>query len=167
MQKTLLHVGCGGDVRPFWATDYQETRLDIDESQSPDIVASMTDMGDIGTYDAVYCSHALEHLFPHEVVTALSEFRRVLNPEGLAMVMVPDLEDVKATEDVILDAPCGPITGLDMIYGKRDVLAEKPYMAHKTGFVQDTLANAYAAAGFRKIETLRLGDYNLMGIGVK
>lgn len=167
MQKRLLHVGCGGDAKPEWATEYTETRLDIDGSHNPHIVASMTDMGDIGEFDAVYCSHALEHLFPHEVVTALSEFRRVLNPEGFAMVLVPDLEDVKATEDVILDAPCGPITGLDMIYGKRDVLADRPYMAHKTGFVKDTLKKAFDAAGFSKVAANRLSNYNLIGIGVK
>jgi len=167
MPKRLLHVGCGGDPRPDWAKDYTETRLDIDESCHPDIVASMTSLGEIGTYDAVYCCHALEHLFPHEVVTALSEFRRVLNPEGFAMVMVPDLEDVKATDEVILDAPCGPITGLDMIYGKLDLLAEKPYMAHKTGFVKATLDKAFAAAGFANIFTRRLDDYNLIGVGAK
>lgn len=167
MPKRLLHVGCGGDAKPEWATEYLETRLDIDESCNPDIVASMTSLGDIGTYDAVYCCHALEHLFPHEVETALSEFRRVLNPEGFAMVMVPDLEDVKATDEVILDAPCGPITGLDMIYGKRDVLAEKPYMAHKTGFVYDTLLKAFAAAGFSRAAVNRLTNYNLIGVGVK
>lgn len=167
MAKSLLHVGCGGDPRPEWAKDYIETRLDIDESCNPDIVASMTNMGEIGTYDAVYCSHALEHLFPHEVETALAEFRRVLNPEGFAMVLVPDLEDVRATEDVILQAPCGPITGLDMIYGKRDMLAEKPYMAHKTGFVKSTLDKAFTAVGFSKVATNRLTNYNLLGIGVR
>lgn len=167
MPKRLLHVGCGGDPRPDWAKDYIETRLDIDASCHPDIVASMTHMGEIGTYDAVYCSHALEHLLPHEVSTALLEFRRVLEPEGFAMVMVPDLEDVKATEDVILDAPCGQITGLDMIYGKRDMLAEKPYMAHKTGFVKATLEKAIAAAGFANVFTRRLDNYNLIGVGAK
>lgn len=167
MAKSLLHVGCGGDPRPEWAKDYIETRLDIDGSCNPDIVASMTDMGDIGTYDAVYCCHALEHLFPHEVETALAEFCRVLNHEGFAMVMVPDLEDVKATDDVILDAPCGPITGLDMIYGKRDVLADKPYMAHKTGFVRETLDHVMQSAGFSKTKTTRLSNYNLLSVGVK
>lgn len=165
--KRLLHVGCGGDPRPEWAKDYEETRLDIDESARPDIVANMIDMGEIGNYDAVYCCHALEHLYPHEVEKALFEFIRVLNPGGFAMVMVPDLEGVEATEEVILEAPCGPITGLDMIYGKRDMLAERPHMAHKTGFVKETLDKALSTIGFSKVITSRLDNYNLIGVGVK
>lgn len=167
MMKTLLHVGCGGDSRPLWAKGYTETRLDIDESSSPDIVADMTNMGDIGEFDAVYCCHALEHLFPHQVEKALSEFKRVLKKGGFAMVMVPDLQDVKATEEVILQAPCGGITGLDMIYGKRDMLEQKPYMAHKTGFVKDTLLREFESIGFEKISVSRLENYNLIGVGVK
>ena len=116
--KTILHIGCGGDPLPDYlgigsSTDYlgigssnfKETRLDISEINKPDIVASMTDMGDIGEYDAVLCNHALEHLHPYEVPIALSEFLRVLKKGGSAMVFVPDLEDVKPTEEVILQSP--------------------------------------------------------------
>lgn len=163
MQKRLLHVGCGGDAKPEWAKDYTETRLDIDPSVKPDVVASMTDMGDVGEFDAVYCSHALEHLTPSEGDKALAEFVRVLKPGGFAMVLVPDLEDVKATEEVILQAPCGPITGLDMIYGLRD----RPYMAHKMGYVKATLDKVLSAAGFSNVATNRLSNYNLLGVGVK
>jgi SAM-dependent methyltransferase len=86
---------------------------------APDIVASMDDMGDIGLYDAIYCSHALEHLFPWQTPLALSEFLRVLKPGGIAMIFVPDLEDVKPTNDILYESAGGPIAGLDMIYGCR------------------------------------------------
>lgn len=162
---SLLHVGCGGDPLPQWASDYTETRLDIDAAQNPHIIADMVSLGEIGTYDAVYCSHALEHLTSKDVVTALSEFRRVLNDGGFAMVVVPDLEDVKATDEVILNAPIGPITGLDMIYGLRS--SDNPHMAHKTGFVAQTLNKALTEAGFSKVVTKRLTNYNLIGVGVK
>ena len=167
MQKTLLHVGCGGDPLPDYCSQYKETRLDISETNKPDIVANMTDMGDIGEFDAVFCQHALEHLYPHEVPVALSEFRRVLKTGGSAMVFVPDLEDVKPTEEVILMSPAGPITGLDMIYGYRKVLKEMPHMAHNTGFIEDTLNKAFVDAGFSKVHTKRMGNYNLMAVGLK
>lgn len=127
----------------------------------------MTDMGDIGEYDAVFCQHALEHLHPYEVPVALSEFIRVLKKGGSAMVFVPDLEDVRPTEEVILESPAGPITGLDMIYGYRKVLKELPHMAHNTGFVEQTLNQAFMDAGFSKVVTRRLGNYNLMAVGQK
>jgi ubiquinone/menaquinone biosynthesis C-methylase UbiE len=127
----------------------------------------MTDMGEIGEFDAIHCSHALEHLVPHEVALALSEFRRVLKPGGFAIVFVPDLQEVKATEDVLFTAPCGPITGLDLMYGLRRLLPTMPYMAHRTGFVQDTLSAAFKAAGFSRVVTQRLENYNLMAAAIK
>lgn len=142
-------------------------RLDIDGTYGPDIVANMTDMGEIGQFNSLLCQHALEHLHPYEVPVALNEFKRVLKEGGTAIVFVPDLEDVKATEEVILESPAGPITGLDMIYGYRKVLKERPYMAHKTGFISKTLHDAFVCAGFKQVYTQRLGNYNLMAVGKK
>mgnify|MGYP003339573890 CR=1 FL=1 len=80
---TLLHVGCGPARRQhiatgFHAPGWSELRLDIDEANAPDFVATMTDMRCVpdASVDAVYASHNLEHLYPHEVPLALAEFRR-------------------------------------------------------------------------------------------
>lgn len=167
-EGSLLHVGCGGEPLPEWAQGkFDEVRLDIDERHSPDIVASMTDMGDIGPFNAILSSHSLEHLYPHEVAQALGEFRRVLVDGGYAVIFVPDLEDVRPTEEVLLDAPCGPITGLDMIYGLRSLLPHQPHMAHHTGFTSVTLQSALEAAGFSKVTTQRLSHYNLLAVAIK
>lgn len=165
---SLLHVGCGGEPIPDWAQGkYVEVRLDIDERHAPDIVASMTDMGDIGPFNAIYSSHSLEHLYPHDVDTALREFHRVLDDGGFVVILVPDLEDVRPTEDVILDAPCGPITGLDMIYGLRSALANQPHMAHRTGFTSATLRAALDRVGFQNVVVQRMNHYNLMAVASK
>lgn len=163
----LLHVGCGGDPLPAWFGDVDETRLDIDPDVRPHIVASMLSMGEIGGFDALWCSHALEHLACFEVPIALSEFKRVLRPGGYAMIVVPDLEGVTATEEVLYHAPCGPITGRDMIYGHEASIRKSPYMQHRTGFVQSTMLKALEAAGFARSEARRMSDYNLLGIGIK
>ena len=99
--RTMLHIGCAQDPLPDWAGECKEVRLDIDPEHNPDIVASMLDMGDIGTYDGIYTCHSLEHVYPHEVPIALSEFYRVLNKDGVAIIIVPDLEGVKANEDMV------------------------------------------------------------------
>jgi SAM-dependent methyltransferase len=161
----VLHVGSGHQALPTWLSHMAEVRLDIDPGCKPDVVAGMTDMGDIGQFDAVYCSHALEHLYPHDVPVALAEFRRVLSPGGVAVVFVPDLEGVPADETVMYESPCGPITGLDMYYGKVSYLADAPFMAHHTGFVSGTLGSALADAGFRDVKVVRAHGYNLMGVG--
>ena len=166
-KKTVLHVGCGNDPLPAWLHTYKETRLDIDKNVKPDIVASMTDIGDIGEFDLVYCQHSLEHLFRHEVAIALKEFHRVLKKGGGLVVMVPDLEDVRPTDEVILMADSGAITGMDMIYGHQQYVIDNQFMAHRTGFTKKILIDAIREAGFNKARSQRMENYNLMGYGTK
>lgn len=164
---SVLHVGCGRDRLPSHIPHDQEIRLDINPDAEPDIVASMTDMGDIGPFDGIYTSHALEHLAPHDVARALSEFRRVLKPGGVAIIVVPDLEDIRPTDDVVYVCNSGiPITGLDMYYGLACLLEANPFMAHRTGFVAATLEKAMRAAGFAKGNVYRAADFNLIGVGM-
>lgn len=144
-----------------------EVRLDIDEQHCPDVVASISDMGDIGTFGAVYCSHCLEHLPAHEVGKALREFLRVLEQDGTAVVIVPDLDGIRPDDQVVYESPSGPITGRDMYYGYGRVLEAMPYMAHKTGFVKETLEAALLEAGFRAAAARSDTAYNLICIGVK
>ena len=150
---------------PEWAKVYREVRFDIDASHNPDIVGNMVDMGDIGQFDAILCQHALEHLTFKDGIVALQEFRRVLNDGGFAMVLVPDLEGVRATDAPILETPAGWITGIDMIYGWQK--SDNPFMEHKSGYIAETMKKAFENAGFSKVEVKRLTNYNLMAIGVK
>ncbi len=163
--KQVLHVGCGrGTVHRFFADGgWAEVRLDIDPGCSPDIVASITDMSPVAarSFDALYSSHNLEHVYPHEVAGALAEFRRVVRDDGFAMVTTPDLQSVAALvaagklEEPAYESPAGPIAPIDMIYGLRPALAEgKSYMAHKTGFTAASLAAALRGAGFKSVVVL-------------
>ncbi len=163
----VLHVGCGTASLPWWIVAEQEVRLDVEAQCNPDIVASITGMGDIGDFSFVFAQHVLEHLYPYDVPVALSEFHRVLEPGGAAYVMVPDLEDVRPTEEIVLESDVGPIAGIDLYYGWRPSLKELPHMAHHTGFVSETLEKALEDAGFKRIWMKRLVDHNLLGIGVK
>lgn len=163
--RRILHVGCGGARLPEWVPGV-ETRLDISPDNAPDIVASMCEMPMVadGSFDGVYCSHALEHLYPHDVGKALREFRRVLGVGGTAIIIVPDLEDARPTEDVLYESPAGPVRGLDLFYGFRPAIPTMPHMAHHTGFIAATLRAALEAAGFINIWTRRCPDWNLLGI---
>jgi ubiquinone/menaquinone biosynthesis C-methylase UbiE len=164
---TLLHAGCGDTPRPAWAVGLDEVRLDIDRRCNPDIVANITSLGDIGPFDALYSSHCLEHLYPHQVPVALAEFLRVLKPGGKALIIVPDLEDVRPTEEALYLSEAGWICGLDMYYGKASLVAENPFMAHHCGFVAETLRETMEAAGFIDCVVMREPGFNLVAVGAR
>lgn len=161
--RTVLIAGAGEEGPQWTEQGWSVVRLDIDPRTDPDIVGSMTDLGSVGPFDAVACNNALEHLYPHEVDRALREFYRVLNPGGNVVIQVPDLQDVKPTEDLI---PEIGMPGLHLYYGDPSRLEEFPYMAHHSGFVEDTLRRVMEMAGF-KVQTKRLPCHQLMGIGTK
>lgn len=156
----VLHAGCGGVPLPPLFGECEEVRLDANPETLPHVCASIEDMGDIGTFDVVYSSHVLEHLYPHQVPKALKEFFRVMT--GYAMIIVPDLEGLAINEDVLFESELGPITALDLIYGLRSQL-DNAHMAHHTGFTAETLTKALREAGFRNVKTTREA-WNLMAI---
>ena len=151
--QSVLHVGCGAQrgIRGF--DGWKEVRLDIDPRVAPDIVASMTDLSGVpaASFDAVYSSHNLEHLYAHEVPVALREFRRVLREDGFALIYTPDLAAVaKLVVEGKLDepayvSPSGPIFALDMLYGHRPSVEVSPFMAHRTGFTARSMLKLLAA----------------------
>lgn len=164
---TVLNVGSGGDPLPHWLSRFKETRLDIDPRHSPDIISDMKDIGDIGSFDVVYSSHSLEHLYPHEVGIALGNFFRVLKSGGKLVLFVPDLEGVSPDDEPLFVSPVGPICGLDLFYGYRPMLEKHPNMAHHTCFTEKTLRREIELAGFVNIQVKRLFCHNLIGGGVK
>ncbi|MBB6252877.1 class I SAM-dependent methyltransferase [Nitrospirillum iridis] len=178
LARTVLHVGCG--VRKpeklhslFRSGEWREVRLDIDPGVAPDIIASITDLSMVadGSVDAVWSSHNVEHLYAHQVPVALAEFRRVLKPEGFALITLPDLQAIArlVAEDKIEEAaylsPAGPITPLDMIFGLRSAVARgNEHMAHRTGFSAQTLGKALMGAGFRHVKVSKDDAFNLWAI---
>ncbi len=162
--RRILHVGCGSQTLPDWIAG-DEVRLDINPDYKPHIVASMTDLGDIGEFDGVFSCHALEHLQWNEAGRALKEFRRVLKPGGFVVAIVPNLEGIKPTFETVYEVPCGPISGMHMIYGQ--INSEDPHMQHKCGFVKETMLQAITDAGFKQAVAMAMPFYSLMGAGTK
>ena len=164
----FLHIGCGSKrknrtTKGFNTPDWQEIRLDIDPAAQPDIIGTMTDMSAVesGSMNAVFSSHNIEHLYPHEVPQALQEFLRVLADEGFALITCPDLQSAAAliAGDKLLEpayhSPAGPIAPLDILYGHRPALARgNLYMAHRCGFTRRVLAATLKAAGFQGVASL-------------
>jgi predicted SAM-dependent methyltransferase len=179
LQRRVLNAGSGPQetrrVAPLFLTDaWEEVRLDIDPNVEPTVVGSITDMQslfDPASFDAVWSSHTLEHLFAHEVIGALSEFKRVLKPNGFALIFCPDLESVAqqllqhGADHVAYISQAGPITPLDMLYGHiASISRGRHYMAHKTGFTADRLGNLLLEAGFSTVNVRRDDHFEICAL---
>jgi len=168
----FIHVGCGNKykdktTKEFNTIFWSEIRLDIDKNVNPDIVGSITDMSSIesGSVEAVFSSNNIEHIYAHEVPRALSEFLRVLKPDGFLVLTCPDLQSVCAlvAEDKLLEpmyvSPVGPVSPLDTLYGYGPFLSRGDlYMAHRCGFTQRVLTNHLRACGFPGVICARRGE---------
>lgn len=140
-------------------------------------MGSMTDMSAVSTesMDALFSSHNIEHLYPHEVPVALGEFLRVLKPEGFAVITCPDLVSVckLVAEDRLTEAaytsPAGPIAAIDILYGHRPAMAQgNLYMAHRCGFTKKVMSATLVAAGFKGVAVVaRPQHFDLWALATK
>lgn len=180
--KRVLHVGCGHPgphrLHRVFRDDgvWTEVRLDVDPAVQPDIVCSTADMtGAVPSQsvDAIWSSHNVEHLADHEVMPAFREFRRVLRPDGFALIRCPDLTAileairVSGLESVAYVSPAGPISPLDMLFGHRaSVASGAVHMSHRTAFTDERLRRMLAAAGFAAVRTRRAPGFDLWALAL-
>ena len=180
--KKFLHVGCGPKkkdqtVSALNTEEWHEIRLDIDSNVSPDVLGTMTDMSQVDSksVQAIFSSHNIEHLYPHEVPLALSEFIRVLSDDGIVIITCPDLQSVcqlvaddKLTEPAYV-SPAGPIAPIDILYGYRaSMMRGNLFMAHRCGFTKKVLMATLQEAGFQSVAALaRVTHFDLWAIASK
>jgi SAM-dependent methyltransferase len=178
--KRLLNVGGGSKATqlPKEYAGFEHVLMDIDPAGKPDIILDGRKI--IGLppeqFDAVYCSHNLEHYFRHDVPKVLEGFFHVLKPGGFAQIRVPDLVELMRTtiqknidlEEMLYVSPMGPIAPLDVIYGygRQIETSGNDYFAHKTGFSAQSLSRAVEKAGFSP-NFAKLGDLEINLIAFK
>lgn len=176
-KRKFLHVGCGpkrkdSTTNVFNTNQWEEYTLDIDPSCSPDFIGTMTDLSMIEneTFDAVYSSHNIEHLYIHEAIEAVKEFRRVLKKTGYVMIICPDL--ISTCEEIIKKGPYEPlyylknsqsnelskesyVSGIDILYGwRQEIQKGNHYMAHNSGYDEEGLINLFSQNNFHTIFSL-------------
>jgi hypothetical protein len=165
MRRRLLNVG-GADKSiaiPAHYTGWEHVLLDIDPGRGVDLVCDARRLAELppAQFDAVYCSHNLEHYHLHEVPLVLAGFQHVLTPEGFAEIRVPDIGAVMRHAvahgmdlgDILYESPGGPITVHDVLYGYGIELERtgNDYYAHKCGFTRKSLMAVLLHAGFTSI----------------
>lgn len=163
--KRVLNVGGNNKMIPIpeYFSGWQHDLLDIDPRGNPDIVCDAREMETLphGVYDAVYCSHNLEHYHRHEGYRVIKGFLHVLKDNGFAEIRVPDIGQViKAVVDHGFDideqlylSVAGPITAHDILYGWQTEIERsgQDFYAHKTGFTPKSLEKALLDGGFQTV----------------
>lgn len=177
--KTLLHVGCGHSQKEHVPVEdfrtWNHVRVDIDESVNPDVIDDIRELRQFEneSVQGVFSSHNLEHLEDEEVALALRQFWRVLAPDGILFVMVPDFrlacEWVARGdgEKVIYVSPAGPICPIDMIFGFRPWTVSNHWQRHRTGFSVESLRRKLNDAGFAQVHVQTGLGFDIIGQAMK
>lgn len=152
--------------------------LDIDSGRNPDILCDGRNLVTLpeAQFDAVYCSHNLEHYYRHDTHKVLEGFRHVLKDDGFAHILVPDLGELMRTvvarkldiDDFLYRSPAGPITVRDVIYGYGIEIERSgnDFFAHKTGFTEKSLYLLLVKSGFAPV-FIGTGNFEIRAIAFK
>ena len=160
--KSVLNVGGGSKAIPIPAhyQGWQHILLDIDPKGDLDIALDARSLHTLApsTYDAVYCSHNLEHYHRHHGLEVLRGMHHVLKPDGFLEIRVPDVGEVIRLaaqkqldlDDVLYHSPSGPILFRDVLWGYHVEIERsgRDYYAHKTGFTLKSLVSFVTPIGF-------------------
>jgi SAM-dependent methyltransferase len=163
--KKVLNVGGNSKEIPLppQYAGFEHLMLDIDPKAEPDILCDARNLAgfEAAQFDAIYCSHNLEHYYRHDVPKVLAGFLHVLKDGGFAHILVPDLNEVMRDtiakgldiDDVLYQSDRGPIMVLDVLYGLSVEIEQsgQDFFAHKTGFTLKSLLKALRCAGFSKL----------------
>ncbi len=144
----LLNLGCGPRYHPAW------TNLDlapVDASIHRWDVTQPLPFAD-ASFDAVYHSHLLEHLPRAQALPFLRECRRVLRPDGVLRLAIPNLEAIARLYLYALD---------DAWFGDKEALAQHQWLVMEM-YDQATRESAGGAMRpYLQTEPIELAWYRL------
>lgn len=136
--KKKLHIGCGDRIIPGY------TNVDMYQWGNVDIVTEAHRLHVIpdGSCEEIYASHVLEYYSWEEAeVMVLPEWWRVLVPNGVLKVAVPDFEAlVNIYGAVGLDYIIGPLYGRKKVYDR--------YIYHKCTYDEKKIKDILEKTGF-------------------
>lgn len=132
--------------------------IDIIDGPNVDIVTSAHDLSMLEdeSVDEILAEHLLEHLTFFQANRALTEWYRVLKPEGKLIIEVPDLEGLcraflEATNYERFQSNQGHWGVIHHLYGHQKGRSEEENLAqtHKSGYTEWRLCEMLYGIGFR------------------
>ena len=137
-----LHLGCGKKhLRGY-------LNIDILDGPEIDLVSDVRFLREIpnSQVEEIYACHILEHFGRHEIQNVLAEWYRVLLPNGILRLAVPNFDACVKYYTQNAEKGIKDILGL-IIGGQRN-----QYDFHKMIFTKDSLRNLLQEAGFTSIK---------------
>jgi SAM-dependent methyltransferase len=142
---------------------------------NPDVLADARELTKLppAAYDAVYCSHNLEHYHRHHAAKVVQGFAHVLKPDGFVQILVPDIlavmrkvvKDNLDVDDVLYVSRGGPLLVRDLIYGYHVPIerSDNDFYAHKTCFSLKCLPTFMAQNGFPVNAVASFAEFEIGG----
>ena len=135
-----------------------------------------------GTVECVYASHVLEHLYEDDARALLAECRRILQPQGVIRLVVPDLLGMvqeylasatrPPTTDVsqlpadrlneCLNLRCRSVARGNALFRLYSQMTE--FHSHKWMYDAESLTERVQNAGFSAVESRKFLDSRILGI---
>ncbi len=151
--KRLLHIGCGDVAAPYY--------INLDARPLSHVHLVREDLTDLSmipdaSLDLVYMCHVLEHVGRMQLLLTMQEMARVLKPNGVLRIAVPDLDHIIALynasgKDLKVVAPA--------LMGGQDY----PYNYHYSAFNHAFLSELFQRAGFTEVHTWNPADAEYHG----
>jgi hypothetical protein len=163
--RVVLNVGGNSKqiAIPRHFDGWRHDLLDIDPTGKPDLLCDARELEALPgeQYDAIYCSHNLEHYLHHDARRVLRGFLSILKVDGFADIRVPDIGQVMRhcvannmdLDDVLYESAAGPIMVRDVLWGwgRKIETSGNDFFAHKTGFTPTSLTRILEDAGFAEV----------------
>lgn len=147
-----LHIGGGKRIIPEF--------INVDGAKLPHIQyydVTKLDFSD-NSVDEIYSVHLLNYFTRSEAVLMLKEWRRVLKPDGILRVGVPDFD--ACLQIYLKGAPIEHLLGL--IFGEMNLNGDKIW--HKTAYNYMSLTTILRRLGFKDIEEYDWRETEFAGI---
>ena len=154
MENTPIYLNIGG------TTPLKNWRiLNVQAGPNVDFIGDCTDLGQFkdNSIREVYASHVFEHLsYVNELLGSLKEVYRVLEPNGLFRISVPDFEVLCR---LFLHPSMNPeqrFLIMNMVFGGQ----QDPHDFHKVGITWEFLSSYLRQAGFSSFK--RVLEFGLL-----
>ena len=160
-----LNIGCGQDIRP---SSEGWINADIRGVPGTDVVADARHLPcEDGTFEEVLAYDLLEHVSLFDVPVMLREWRRVLRPDGILRLRVPDVRKIALR---LLDrslepnparvqkpnpgvgSPTGEDAAIWLLFGDQSPeWGGTEFGSHHWGYTAITLARLLVEEGFKTV----------------